>query len=96
MLQSIIIFASFTLTHKVRSTQPLQLTTYYFNGTIPNTIGNLALQSLLDLSQNLFTGEIPPQLENLIMLEHLNLSHNMLFGFIQLDNRLNLYRFIIQ
>jgi hypothetical protein len=96
LLQSIIIFASFTLTRRVRSAQLLQLTTYYFNGTIPNTIGNLALHGLLDLNQNLFIGEIPPQLENLIMLEHLNLSHNMLSGFIQLDNRLNFYRFIIQ
>ncbi|KAJ6874275.1 MDIS1-interacting receptor like kinase 2-like isoform X1 [Populus alba x Populus x berolinensis] len=59
----------------------LDLSNNKLNGTMPYQIGNLvALQIVLDLSQNLITGEISSQLQKLTRLEILNISHNHLSG----------------
>jgi hypothetical protein len=59
----------------------LDLSNNRLNGTMPYQIGNLvALQIVLDLSQNLITGEISSQLRKLTRLEILNISHNHLSG----------------
>ncbi|XP_059431085.1 receptor-like protein 33 [Corylus avellana] len=62
----------------------------YFDGPIPEEIGELTLLHTLNLSHNAFTSEIPPSLGKLSHLESLDLSNNELSGEIpvQLANGL--------
>nr|GMD80149.1 receptor-like protein 12 [Ipomoea batatas] len=51
-----------------------------FQGSIPETVGELKLLRLLNISQNALTGNIPRSLEHLKDLEALDLSLNSLTG----------------
>ncbi|KAL4595646.1 hypothetical protein ACB092_12G106800 [Castanea dentata] len=51
-----------------------------FAGDIPESIGNIKVLHLLNLSNNMLTGCIPPTLGNLAELESLDLSQNKLIG----------------
>ncbi|CDP10897.1 unnamed protein product [Coffea canephora] len=53
-----------------------------FEGSIPETIGELNALYLLNLSHNAFTGTIPKSIGNLTQLESLDLSKNRLSGMI--------------
>ncbi|XP_019182382.1 PREDICTED: receptor-like protein 12 [Ipomoea nil] len=59
-----------------------------FEGSIPESVGELKQLYLLNISHNALTGDIPPSLENLKALEALDLSFNNLAGNIpeQLDS----------
>ena len=49
-----------------------------FVGAIPESIGNIKVLHLLNLSNSILTGHIPPTLGNLAELESLDLSQNKL------------------
>nr|GLL45326.1 receptor-like protein 12 [Ipomoea trifida] len=51
-----------------------------FEGSIPESVGELKQLYLLNISHNALTGNIPPSLENLKALEALDLSFNNLTG----------------
>ncbi|ESQ46257.1 hypothetical protein EUTSA_v10000034mg [Eutrema salsugineum] len=56
------------------------LTTLYFSGEIPSSIGNLSLLTSLYLSFNQFLGQIPSSIGNLSLLTSLHLSYNGFSG----------------
>ncbi|KAK9025615.1 hypothetical protein V6N11_038476 [Hibiscus sabdariffa] len=51
-----------------------------FEGTIPDTVGNLISLNVLNFSHNHLTGHIPSSLGNLATVESLDLSYNKLVG----------------
>ncbi|XP_031099169.1 putative receptor like protein 25 [Ipomoea triloba] len=51
-----------------------------FEGSIPESVGELKQLYLLNISHNALTGNIPPSLQNLKALEALDLSSNNLTG----------------
>ncbi|KAM7528626.1 hypothetical protein LguiB_032036 [Lonicera macranthoides] len=57
----------------------------YFEGDVPETIGELKSLYFLNLSHNSLTGSIPPLFGNLKELESLDLSVNKLIGKIPLE-----------
>ncbi|KAF8405799.1 hypothetical protein HHK36_007876 [Tetracentron sinense] len=58
----------------------LNLSSNFFNGSIPDTLNGLPALEVLDLSNNGFIGEIPNFLTTLASLTRLLLSHNHLSG----------------
>ncbi|XP_059650393.1 receptor-like protein 7 [Cornus florida] len=51
-----------------------------FSGTLPDSIGNLRMLSMIDVFNCSFTGPIPSSLANLTQLVHLDLAYNMFIG----------------
>ncbi len=54
---------------------------------MPNTIGNLPLLVLLNISYNLITGSIPLSFNRLLNIQYIDLSNNILTG--NLEGKLN-------
>ncbi|KAK4487237.1 hypothetical protein RD792_006557 [Penstemon davidsonii] len=53
-----------------------------FSGSLPNSISNLSMLSIIDLSYCNFTGSIPYTIANLMELSYLDFSMNYFFGSI--------------
>ncbi|KAL3834387.1 hypothetical protein ACJIZ3_009123 [Penstemon smallii] len=53
-----------------------------FSGSLPNSISNLSMLSIIDLSNCNFTGSIPYTIANLLELSYLDFSGNFFFGSI--------------
>ena len=58
----------------------MKLSSNFFDGGWPRSLGNLSYSTYLDLHDNKFTREIPQNLGNLAQLEHLDVLRNMLCG----------------
>lgn len=61
---------------------------HYFQGNIPQSLGNLISLKYLGLSRNNFSGMIPKSLEKLGDMEYFNVSFNKLEGEIPTDGLL--------
>ncbi|KAG6696148.1 hypothetical protein I3842_09G132800 [Carya illinoinensis] len=59
---------------------PMTIAQNLFEGSIPESFGDLVSLELLDVSNNNLSGEIPKSLEALIYLKYLNVSFNRLQG----------------
>ncbi|XP_019171289.1 PREDICTED: receptor-like protein 12 isoform X3 [Ipomoea nil] len=60
----------------------MDLSSNSFQGSIPNSLGNMTSLTSLDLSSNSFTGSIPNSLGNMTSLTSLDLSSNSFTGSI--------------
>ncbi|TYI96195.1 hypothetical protein E1A91_D01G054200v1 [Gossypium mustelinum] len=60
--------------------EAIDMSSNKFEGTIPETVGNLISLQVLNFSHNHLTGHIPSSLGNLVALESLDLSCNELVG----------------
>ncbi|XP_052188014.1 leucine-rich repeat receptor protein kinase EMS1 [Diospyros lotus] len=60
--------------------ETVNLSSNFFNGNLPQSLGNMSYLTSLDLHGNMFTGEIPPELGNMMQLEYLDVSGNRLSG----------------
>ncbi|KAJ6846649.1 leucine-rich repeat receptor-like tyrosine-protein kinase PXC3 isoform X1 [Iris pallida] len=77
---------------RLKSLRLLDLSSNYFQGAVPPSLGELPALEYLDLSANNFQGSIPPSLGAIGSLRTLNLSSNSLTGEIpgELKNLLQL------
>uniref|UniRef100_A0A0E0CKB4 Uncharacterized protein n=1 Tax=Oryza meridionalis TaxID=40149 RepID=A0A0E0CKB4_9ORYZ len=69
-----------TISKILRSLVLIDVSNNEFDGSIPSSIGELALLHGLNMSHNMLTGPIPTQFDNLNNLESLDLSSNKLSG----------------
>ncbi|KAL5987450.1 hypothetical protein ACLOJK_035198 [Asimina triloba] len=60
----------------------VDLSSNYFQGRIPESIGILKSLQVLNMSHNGFIGQIPTSMKNLMALESLDLSQNSISGYI--------------
>ncbi|KAM4078953.1 hypothetical protein ACB094_09G079000 [Castanea mollissima] len=68
--------------HPNGSLRSLVLSRTNFSGTLPDSIGNLKMLSIIDLSNCSFLGSIPSSMANLVQLFYLDMSSNSFTGSI--------------
>ncbi|KAM4090656.1 hypothetical protein ACJW30_09G078300 [Castanea mollissima] len=68
--------------HPNGSLRSLVLSRTNFSGTLPDSIGNLKILSIIDLSIFSFLGSIPSSMANLVQLFYLDMSSNSFTGSI--------------